>query len=93
MALMLNDTSDFKMNFHITGESSTFSADTTPEFYYYSVFADGKLIGKIIHNMDTNTFAVTHSKIDIGDGKTGWLFDSVDSMAEAIRYIKQDELV
>ena len=81
------------MNFHITGESSTFSADTGVKYFYYKVFAEGKLIGKIVHNIENDTFDVAHSAIDIGDGNFGWLFDTVDSMAEAIRYIKQDELV
>jgi hypothetical protein len=96
MALMLNDTalqSASKMNYYIIGESSKFSADTTPEFYYYSLFADSKLIGTFVHNTEFDTFTVNHSEIDIGDGKTGWLTDTVGSMAEAIRYIKQEELV
>ena len=93
MALMLNDKSDYKMNYYIIGESSKFSADTTPEFYYYSLFADSKLIGKFVHNMKTGGISVYHSNLDLGDTQTGWLYNAADSIQDAIRIIKDYYLI
>jgi hypothetical protein len=84
---MFNDNTVSKMNFHITGYSSSFSADTTPEFYYYSLFADGKLIGKITHNMETG-YVVVYCLCRL-DGKSGWISDSADSIQDAINSIKE----
>ena len=91
MAPMKNDTTAH--NFYIIAESSKFTADTTPEYYTYNLFADSKLIGKFVHNMKTGGISVYHSHLDLGDTNSGWLYNAADTIQDAIRIIKEYYLI
>ena len=96
MALMLNDNAASimkQMNFGIIAESSKFTADTDPEYYTYNLFDGSKLIGKFVHNMKTGGISVYHSNVDLGEYESGWLYNTADSIQDAIRIIKDYYLI
>ena len=91
MAPMKNDTTTH--NFYIIAESSKFTADTDPEYYTYNLFDGSKLIGKFVHNMKTGGISVYHSNVDLGEYESGWLYNTADSIQDAIRIIKDYYLI